>query len=171
MRRMLGVLSEDDGADAAREPQPGADDLTTLVERFRAAGLPVRFLATGTPPADPGQQLTVYRIVQEALTNTIRHARAARAEVTLSYEPGFVTVSVTDSGRREEPHRRDGAGRAGPRAPDRNGTPAGRTAPLLAGAGLGLAGIAERVASCGGQLTVGPTPARGFAVRARLPAL
>jgi signal transduction histidine kinase len=95
--------------------------------------------------------LTAYRIVQEALTNTIRHAHAARAAVTLCYEPGYVTVSVTDSG---------------------HGTAAGRPGPLLMGtgsSGLGLAGIAERVASCGGNLTVGPTQADGFAVTARLP--
>jgi len=92
--------------------------------------------------------LTAYRIVQEALTNTIRHANAARAAVRLCYEPGYITVSVTDSGRTSRP-------------------PA--TVPLLTGAGLGLAGIAERVASCGGNLTVGPTQADGFAVTARLP--
>jgi signal transduction histidine kinase len=108
--------------------------------------------------------LTAYRIVQEALTNTIRHSRAARAAVTLSYEPGYITVSVTESGRRP--------GRAAVgRAPltDADGRELG---PLLAGSGLGLAGIAERVASCGGNLTVGPnptSPADGFAVTARLP--
>ena len=113
--------------------------------------------------------LTAYRIVQEALTNTIRHANASRAAVRLCYEPGYITVSVTDSGR-PSPGPGNGAGTAPPR-------PAG-AGPLLAGAGLGLAGIAERVASCGGSLTVGPAPgtpgipgaqADGFAVTARLP--
>ena len=102
--------------------------------------------------------LTAYRIVQEALTNTIRHAHADRAAVTLSYEPGYVTVTVADTGP-----RRDGSGG--------NGRAAVRPGSALAGSGLGLAGIAERVASCGGNLTVGPTPAGGFAVTARLPAL
>ncbi len=113
----------------------------------------------GTPcPLAPGVDLTAYRIVQEALTNTIRHARASRAAVTLSYEPGYVTVRIADSGRRRnEP------------APSANGGVAARPGPLLAGSGLGLAGIAERVASCGGNLTVGPTGSDGFAVTARLP--
>ncbi len=113
----------------------------------------------GTPcPLAPGVDLTAYRIVQEALTNTIRHARATRAAVTLCYEPGYVTVRIADSGRcRNEPSG--------------NGSAAAKPGPLLAGSGLGLAGIAERVASCGGNLTVGPTAADGFAVTARLPSL
>ncbi|MGH3185356.1 MAG: ATP-binding protein, partial [Streptosporangiaceae bacterium] len=109
--------------------------------------------------------LTAYRIIQEALTNTIRHAHATRAAVRLCYEPGYITVSITDSGRRPD----------GLLPPAGNGTGTGRTGQPgspLAGAGssgLGLAGIAERVASCGGNLTVGPTQADGFAVSARLP--
>ena len=114
----------------------------------------------GTPgPLAPSVDLTAYRIVQEALTNTIRHARAARAAVSLRYEPGHVTVSIADSGRRP-----------GERAPDANGHGTAKPGPLLAGSGLGLAGIAERVASCGGNLTVGPAVSGGFAVTARLPA-
>ena len=108
---------------------------------------------------------TAYRIVQEALTNTIRHARADRAVDRLSYEPGYITVSVADSGP-----RLDGPAR-GPSLRNGNGSAAVRRGPLVAGSGLGLAGIAERVASCGGNLTVGPTQAGGFAVTARLPAL
>ena len=131
---------------------------------MRGAGLEVDLEVVGTPgPLAPSVDLTAYRIVQEALTNTIRHAHASRADVTLRYEPGYITVCVADSG------------------PGRNGLPPGRNGsgarpgslpqgPLLAGSGLGLAGIAERVASCGGNLTVGPTPAGGFAVTARLPA-
>ena len=109
--------------------------------------------------------LTAYRIVQEALTNTIRHARADRAKVTLCYEPGYITVSVTDSGPRRDGPSRDPSRRNG------NGSAAVRPGNLVAGSGLGLAGIAERVASCGGNLTVGPTQSGGFAVTARLPAL
>ncbi len=100
-----------------------------------------------------GVDLTAFRIIQEALTNTIRHAHATRASVTVSYEPGYVTVSVADPG----PGR--GPALDGPARP----------AAALAGSGLGLAGIAERVASCGGQLSLGPTPAGGFSVTARLP--
>ena len=109
--------------------------------------------------------LTAYRIVQEALTNTIRHARADRAAVTLSYEPGYITVSVADSGPRRNGPRR------GPSRRNANGSAPVKPGSLVAGSGLGLAGIAERVASCGGNLTVGPTQSGGFAVTARLPAL
>jgi signal transduction histidine kinase len=135
----------------------------------------------GTPgPLAPSVDLTAYRIIQEALTNTVRHANAARATVTLCYEPGFVTVSVTDT-------RREGGtvpvvnGTArmpvngtpvpsGPVPGAADGIPAGdREMPVRSG-GFGLAGIAERVASCGGSLSVGPTGAGGFAVTARLPA-
>ncbi|HEY7016708.1 MAG TPA: sensor histidine kinase [Streptosporangiaceae bacterium] len=170
LRRLLGVLR---GPSEQLETAPSMSlaGLGEVLDQVRGAGLPVDFQVVGTPSTlSPGVDLTAYRIVQEALTNTIRHAQAARAEVTLIYEPGFITVSVTDSGTGEEPERRETAhdGAAAPRAqvPDANGRPA----PLLAGAGFGLAGIAERVASCGGRLTVGPTPARGFAVTARLPA-
>jgi signal transduction histidine kinase len=144
-------------------------DLGAVLDQVRGAGLPVELTVQGTPgPLAPGIDLTAYRIVQEALTNTIRHADAARAAVTVSYEPGFVTVSITDSQRGAGPRLA-----AGPR-PAANGgaaaSPAGGVpAPLLA-SGFGLAGIAERVASCGGNLSVGPTGSGGFAVTARLPA-
>ena len=154
LRRLLGVLR---GPSERLETAPSVSlgEIGGVLDQVRGAGLPVELEVVGTPgPLAPGVDLTAYRIVQEALTNTIRHARASRALVTLRYEPGYITVSVTDSGP-----RRDGVnGRAVPGA-------------LLAGSGLGLAGIAERVASCGGNLTVGPTPAGGFAVTARLPAL
>jgi signal transduction histidine kinase len=160
LRRLLGVLR---GPSERLETAPSASlgEIGAVLDQVRGAGLPVDFEVVGTPgPLAPGVDLTAYRIVQEALTNTIRHAQAARAAVTLSYEPGYITVSVADSGPRPgEPPRRDG-----------NGSAAVRPGSLLAGSGLGLAGIAERVASCGGNLTVGPTQS-GFAVTARLPAL
>jgi signal transduction histidine kinase len=147
---------------------------TSIAAPSRAAGL-IREVV-GTPgPLAPGVDLTAYRIVQEALTNTIRHARAARAAVTLSYEPGYITVTVADSGPRRDGLRRDGPPPDGPGqdGPGRNGNGSCAVTPGSppAAAGLGLAGIAERVASCGGSLTVGPTPAGGFAVTARLPSL
>ena len=157
LRRLLGVLR---GPSERLETAPSASlgEIDGVLDQVRGAGLPVDFEVVGTPcPLAPGVDLTAYRIVQEALTNTIRHAHAARAAVTLSYEPGYVTVRVADSG----PHP-DGITRNG--AAIKLGSP-------LAGSGLGLAGIAERVASCGGNLTVGPTQAGGFAVTARLPAL
>jgi signal transduction histidine kinase len=162
LRRLLGVLRR---PPARLETSPSASlgDLGDVLDQVRGAGLPVDFEVVGTPvPLAPGVDLTAYRIVQEALTNTIRHARAARAAVTLRYEPGYITVSVADSG-----HRADA-----PSPAAGNGTGVGQPGSLLTGAGssgLGLAGIAERVASCGGNLTVGPTQAGGFAVTARLP--
>ena len=158
LRRLLGVLR---GPSERLETAPSASlgEIGGVLDQVRGAGLPVDFEVVGTPgPLAPGVDLTAYRIVQEALTNTIRHAHAAYAAVTLSYEPGYVTVCVADSGPRP-------GGVAG------NGGAAIEPGSLLAGSGLGLAGIAERVASCGGNLTVGPTPAGGFAVTARLPAL
>jgi signal transduction histidine kinase len=148
LRRLLGVLR---GPSERPETAPAASlgELGDVLDQVRGAGLPVDFRVLGRPcPLPPGVDLTAYRIVQEALTNSIRHSHAARAAVTVCYEPGYVSVSITESGH-------DGNGRG----------PAGKP-----GAGLGLAGIAERVASCGGNLTVGPTPSDGFAVTARLPA-
>jgi len=166
LRRLLGVLR---GPSERLETAPSASlgEIGAVLDQVRGAGLPVDLQVVGTPgPLAPGVDLTAYRIVQEALTNTIRHARADRAVVTLSYEPGYVTVSVCDSGP-----RRDGAPAGEPPARrEQNGSAAARPGSLVAGSGLGLAGIAERVASCGGNLTVGPTASGGFAVTARLPA-
>jgi signal transduction histidine kinase len=107
--------------------------------------------------------LTAYRIVQEALTNTVRHSGAGQAEVTVSYEPGYVTVSVTDTGNGPAAARRRDQPPA--QQPPPNGKP-----PQPSGSGgFGLAGIAERVASCGGSLTLGPGQTGGFAVTAKLP--
>jgi signal transduction histidine kinase len=170
LRRLLGVLR---GPSERLETAPSAslDEIGGVLDQVRGAGLPVDFEVVGTPcPLAPGVDLTAYRIVQEALTNTIRHAHADRAAVTLSYEPGYITVRVADSGPQRDGPSRDGQPRDG-QPPNGNGGAAGRPGTLLAGSGLGLAGIAERVASCGGNLTVGPTPAGGFAVTARLPSL
>jgi signal transduction histidine kinase len=163
LRRLLGVLrSPSERLETA--PSASLGELGEVLDQVRGAGLAVDLEVVGTPgPLAPGVDLTAYRIVQEALTNTIRHAQASRAAVTLSYEPGYVTVRVADSGPRggSPPGGNGGAAAAG--------AGSSRRVPLPAGAGLGLAGIAERVASCGGNLTVGPTPAGGFAVTARLP--
>jgi signal transduction histidine kinase len=157
LRRLLGVLR---GPSERLETSPSASlqQIGDVLGQVRGAGLSVDLEVAGTPfPLAPGVDLTAYRIIQEALTNTVRHARATTAAVTLRYEPGFITISVTDPGPRldEMPGGGNGA--------------AARPGPLVPGAGLGLAGIAERVASCGGNLTVGPTQTDGFAVTARLP--
>ncbi len=164
LRRLLGVLRRRyERLETA--PSASLGELGDVLDQVRGAGLPVDFEIVGTPcPLAPGVDLTAYRIVQEALTNTIRHAHATQAAVTLRYEPGYITVSITDSGPRRD--------RPPPAAGDGAGPGTGRPGSLLTGAGssgLGLAGIAERVASCGGNLTVGPTQANGFAVTARLP--
>jgi signal transduction histidine kinase len=159
LRRLLGVLR---GPSEQLETAPSASlqDLGDVLDQVRGTGLPVDITVEGTPyPLAPGVDLTAYRIVQEALTNTVRHARAARAAVTLRYEPEHVTVSIADLPRRP-----------GEPAPGANGHGTATPGPLVAGSGLGLAGIAERVASCGGNLTVGPTGSGGFTVTARLPA-
>jgi signal transduction histidine kinase len=161
LRRLLGVLR---GPAERLETAPTASlgELSEVLDQVRGTGLPVDFEVVGTPgPLSPGVDLTAYRIVQEALTNTIRHARATQASVMLRYEPGYITVSVTDSGRRP-----DGLS---PAQPEMYTAATGPPGPLLTGSGLGLAGIAERVASCGGNLSVGPTETDGFSVTARLP--
>ncbi|MEV4291047.1 histidine kinase [Nonomuraea bangladeshensis] len=153
MRRLLDVLRADDvlrdgellgaagtGPDAATGV--GAERLPALVEEARSAGLSTSLTVTGTPVALPAPvDLAVYRIVQEALTNTRKHAAGARAGVRLAYEPEAVEVEVVDDGRAT-----------------------GSGAP-----GFGLGGMAERVALCGGRLTTGPHPGGGFRVHARIP--
>lgn len=146
MRRVLGVLREADvaGADgqAGRTPQPGVDALDALVASFVTTGLPVRLTVEG-PPADAIVGLAVYRIVQEALTNVLKHADATQAEVEVRREDGSWSVAVTD----------DGCGTIG--------TDAG---------GNGLLGMRERAELLGGTLAAGPLPGGGWQVRAVVPA-
>ena len=281
LRRLLGVL-RGPAEEIETEPSPSLSELGAVLDQVRAAGLPVEFRTGGQPAAlAPGVELTAYRIVQEALTNTLKHAPASQAVVTLAYEPDFVTVTVANSAppgalaavpaaaaaqslagapppapraAARPPAAPDpslAAGRApavsappsapvpAPAAPGRPpaagpapaapspaapspaassppaaaptpappaaapsrapapADPAPPAAPMspavtrllaVAGvrpaairaaaaregtatrAGFGLAGIAERVASCGGSLSAGPVPDGGFAVTARLPA-
>ena len=160
LRRLLGVLrapsrvaEEDSPERAGLTPANSLTRLEEVLEAVRGAGLPVSLAVAGAPAALPaGVDLTAYRIVQEALTNTLRHAPGSQASVRISYEDGAVTVQVADTG---------GVNGHAPAGHVRSGTRLGH--------GYGLAGIAERVASCGGSLTVGPVPAGGFAVTARLP--
>jgi signal transduction histidine kinase len=163
LRRLLGVL-RGPAPDPQTAPSVSLAGLDTVLDQVREAGLGVELTVTGTSSQlSPGTDLTAYRIIQEALTNSLRHAQASQAEVTLAYEPGYVTVRVTD----------DGPPRAGGNGSAANGSagpgPGGSGPDGSSSGGFGLAGIAERVASCGGSLTVGPTGA-GFAVTARLPA-
>jgi signal transduction histidine kinase len=146
MRRLLGLLKDDEQA-LARAPQPGLAQLPALVAQVRAAGLRVRLVHQGDRGGlGPGIELTVYRIVQEALTNALRHAGPdARATVTISQTGDAVRVEVLD----------DGAS-TGPREP---------------GGGRGLTGMAERLAVFGGRLQAGPVgDGKGFRVLATIPA-
>jgi signal transduction histidine kinase len=148
MRRLLDVLrTEAEGGDEApTEPQPGVAGLGALVAQVREAGLPVRLQVTGDPVAlEPGVDLTVYRIVQEALTNALQHAGPATADVRLAFTPVALELEVTDDGR-------------GPRPAD-----------SLAAPGHGLVGMRERVSLYGGRLNTGPRVAGGFLVRAHIP--
>jgi signal transduction histidine kinase len=171
LRRLLGVLRGPAVADgrANTAPSPSISDLDDVLGQVRRAGIDVNLRVEGSPSKlPPGVDLAAYRIVQEALTNAVKHSGSGEAAVTVSYEPGYITVSVTDSGNGAVEVTVDNtASRARlARAGARDGV-----RPRLADqGGFGLAGIAERVASCGGRLTVGPGEAGGFAVTARLPA-
>ncbi|MGD1219684.1 MULTISPECIES: sensor histidine kinase [Streptomyces] len=150
LRRMLQVLREEDlkerdGSPAA--PMPGLARLGDLVERVRAGGVPVGLQVRGAPrPLAPGVELCAYRVVQEALTNILKHARHATASVELHYQEHQVTVSVTNDGEEVIPDR---VARAG---------------------GHGLIGMRERAKLYGGTISIGPLSEGGFAVRLTLPA-
>jgi signal transduction histidine kinase len=143
-RRLFGVLREP-GEQTGRAPQPGIGELPALAGSLRAAGLDVSLSIDGDhAELPPAVNVSAYRIVQEALTNVLKHAGAARAEVTVGCADSAVTIEVTDDG------------------------PGSPVPPALTG-GQGLAGMRERVAVFGGDLRAGPRPGGGFAVRARLP--
>ena len=155
LRRLLsGVRTGDDdtaaqGADTPLPPQPGLDRIEELAAPLRAAGLRVEVACTGSPvPLPAGVDISAYRIVQEALTNTLRHAQASRAEVTVRYATDAVEIDVVDDGR-------GGAGRG---ITGRGDVP-----------GLGLVGMNERASSLGGTFEAGPTAHGGYRVHARLP--
>ncbi|WOF23010.1 histidine kinase [Microbacterium betulae] len=140
MRRLLGVLrARDQSPDLA--PQPGGADLDALVARFRETGLPVRLTRSGPPVEDRALQLTTFRIVQEGLTNALRHAPGARrVEAIVRHDEGAVVVEVVN-----DPPARPG------------------TAP--SGRGSGLIGVRERAALHDGAVEAGPTPAGGWRLR------
>jgi signal transduction histidine kinase len=142
MRRMVGVLRRPEEAPALA-PQPSLEHLNKLVDQAREAGLPVELRVEGDPqPLPAGVDLTAYRLVQEGLTNALKHARAKRAEVLVRYGAGEIEVTVSDDGQ--------GAGSGD-------------------GGGHGLVGMRERVAVYGGVLETGARPEGGYRLRARLP--
>jgi len=142
MRRLLGAMR--DGEDEAElVPQPGLDGLESLREEIGRAGLPVELHVDGEPIALPrGIDLSAYRIVQEGLTNALKHARATKADVTVRYRPGEVQLEVRDNG-------------VGSSTTD--------------GLGHGLVGIRERVKIFGGEMTAGSANGGGFVLNTRLP--
>jgi signal transduction histidine kinase len=141
MGTLLGLIR--DGQEIPLEPQPTLTDLDALVARTRAAGLPVELVVDGTRRALPAAlELSAYRIVQEGLTNALKHASGANTTVTLRYGERELEVEVADDGSA------NGNGR---------------------GSRRGLAGMAERVAVFGGELEAGPGPAGGWVLRAALP--
>jgi signal transduction histidine kinase len=142
MRRMVGVLRRPEEAPALA-PQPSLEHLGKLVDQVREAGLPVELRVEGDPlPLPAGVDLTAYRLVQEGLTNALKHARAKRAQVLVRYGDGHIEVTVSDNG---------------------HGAESGD------GGGHGLVGMRERVAVYGGELEAGPRPDGGYRLRAKLP--
>jgi signal transduction histidine kinase len=143
MRRLLDLMRRGDEA-VALAPQPSLKQLPALIEKVRMAGLPVEMRTEGEPQAlAPGVDLSAYRIVQEALTNALKHAGPARARVTIRYAVAGIELEIADDGR----------------APN---VPNGET-------GHGLVGMRERVALHHGSLTTGAQPSGGYAVSVRLP--
>jgi signal transduction histidine kinase len=146
MRQLLHVLRAEDGDEPENHANVGTAALPALVEQASRSGVPARLDVAGDPvPLPAAIDHAVYRIVQESLTNTRKHAPGARASVRLAYLGEAVEVEVVDDGS-------GGPGRTGDDAP-----------------GYGLGGMAERVALCGGQLQTGRRPEGGFRVHARIP--
>ncbi|MBK3562983.1 sensor histidine kinase [Streptomyces sp. MBT62] len=142
MRRLLGVLRTEDTAPALA-PAPGLADLDRLLASTAEAGVQVELVTTGNPRTLPvGIDTSAYRIVQEALTNVVKHAETSRADARIGYGPEELLIEITDQGQ----------------------GPPGRM-----GAGHGLIGMRERAAMCGGDFQAGPLPGGGFQVRVQLP--
>lgn len=150
LRHVMGLLTMDsDGPDTAATadlvPQPGLNRLEALVSGVRHAGMRVELTVTGQQrPMPPGVELAAYRVVQEALTNTVKHASGATADVVVDYAVDHLRVEVTDTGGRP-------------------------SATLSSGNGRGLIGLRERLALYGGTLQTGPRPRGGYRVKALIP--
>ncbi|TMR88721.1 hypothetical protein EJK15_64705 [Nonomuraea basaltis] len=148
LRNVMGLLAGPggerlDGPSDGLEPQPGLDQLDALVERVRAAGVPVRVEVSPPGPLPPGIDLAVYRVVQEALTNTIKHAAGAAASVTIGHDGDWLEIEVSDTGGARSAGRQTG--------------------------GRGLIGLRERLAVYDGTLDAGRMAGGGFRIRARVP--
>src|SRR5262249_21230838 len=143
LHRLLGVLSDDDAA--PRSPQPGVGEIPALIDQVRQAGLDVELRVEGEPHAvSGGISIAAYRIVQEALTNVLKHTVTAHTAVIVRWSDAALDLEIVDDG------------------PARN-------ADVRAGRGRGLAGMRERAAMYGGKLEAGPRPEGGYAIRGRIP--
>jgi signal transduction histidine kinase len=142
MRRLLAAMRRED-EEVEFVPQPGLDGLNALLDEVERAGLPARLHVDGEPfPLPRGVDLSAYRIVQEGLTNALKHANASDADVTVRYRPDEVEIEVRDNG------------------------PGGATND---GLGHGLVGVRERVKIYGGEMSAGTRPEGGFVLSTRLP--
>jgi signal transduction histidine kinase len=142
MRRLLAAMRRED-EEVEFAPQPGLDGLDSLLDEVGRAGLPVELHVEGAPVVLPrGLDLSAYRIVQEGLTNALKHARASDADVTVRYRPDVLEIEVRDNGE---------------------------GAVTTDGLGHGLVGIRERVKIYGGDMTASPAPEGGFVLTTRLP--
>ncbi|WP_225298616.1 sensor histidine kinase [Nonomuraea aurantiaca] len=150
LRHVMGLLAGPESARGASsadglEPQPGLDQLDSLIKRVRDAGVPVSVEVSPPPgPLPPGVDLAAYRVVQEALTNTIKHAAGAAASVMIGHSGGWLEIEVTDTGGRQAMRAGDGQGR-------------------------GLIGLRERLALYDGTLEAGPRSDGGYQIKARVP--
>jgi signal transduction histidine kinase len=194
LRHLLGLLvpsGEGDGPDRAAaevdeaglSPQPGVAQIPSLLARVRAAGMPAELAVTppaGTRPAlPPGIDLAAYRVVQEALTNVIKHAGQTRSAVRLEYRPDELLITVTDDGRpADEPAQRPGqssvsggsvSGGSGGSGSGGSGSGGSGSGGSGSGPGRGLIGLRERIALYGGELDAGPRPGGGWRVSVRIP--
>src|SRR6185503_4919604 len=141
-RRLLGAMRRE-GDEIEFVPQPGLDNLNSLLDEVARSGLPTHLHVDGDPfPLPRGVDLSAYRIVQEGLTNALKHARASDADVTVRYRPHEVAIEVRDNG-------------AGSATTD--------------GLGHGLVGVRERVKLYGGEMSAGAAPEGGFVLSTRLP--
>jgi len=186
LQHLLGLLSPVDGMQSPGSeplrPQPGLDRLRPLIDRVAAAGLPAELTVSGRPMAlPPGLDLAAYRVVQEALTNVMKHAGRARTAVRLDYRPDELIIDVSDDGAPPASPftvaRARGRADPGGRPPE---PPGARTAgepaaghdalaqASLGGGARGLLGLRERVSLYGGAFDAGPRPAGGWRVTARL---
>jgi signal transduction histidine kinase len=163
LRRLISLLRPDDdegaGVGADDRPAPGIAQLPVLIERVGLSGTPSRYTVAGRQrPLPAGIELCVYRVVQESLTNVLKHAPGSSVDVRLEYEPVHIRVTITDAGQHGIP-------------PQRSRTPRSTAAQATghSGAGVGLTGMRERAALYGGELSAGRKPDGGFEVTLTLP--